>query len=160
LEEGVVEEAAGLVGVTDGAPTVRAAGGAVWRRAAAGVEVLLVHRPKYDDWTLPKGKAELDESEEHTALREVEEETGLVCVLGAELVVTKYVDHLGRPKTVRYWAMTVEDPDAQPPFEPNHEVDELAWMDPDTARGAVTYERDLAVIDALVAAVVAGKASA
>ena len=85
---------------------VRAAGGVVWRRATDGeAEILLVHRPKYDDWTFPKGKCDAGEDDETCARREVEEETGLLCELGAELPSTEYIDPKGRPKVVRYWAM-------------------------------------------------------
>jgi 8-oxo-dGTP pyrophosphatase MutT (NUDIX family) len=92
----------------DGAPPVlvRAAGGVVWRRMPEGVEVVLVHRPKYDDWALPKGKLEPGETDEEAALREVREETGLSCRLGTELPSTTYTDAQGRPKLVRYWSMT------------------------------------------------------
>ena len=88
-------------------PLIRAAGGAVWRRVPAGVEVVLVHRPAYDDWALPKGKLEPGETDEEAALREVREETGLSCRLGTELPSTTYADGQGRPKVVRYWTMTV-----------------------------------------------------
>jgi 8-oxo-dGTP diphosphatase len=85
---------------------IRAAGGVPWRRRADGqLEVLLVHRPHYDDWTFPKGKAKDGESDEEAAIREVEEETGLTCELGNELATTHYVDRRGRSKYVRYWTM-------------------------------------------------------
>ena len=87
--------------------TVRAAGGVVVRHRDDGVvEILLVHRPAYDDWSFPKGKCEDGESEEDAAVREVEEETGLRCRLERELATTRYRDGRGRPKTVRYWLMT------------------------------------------------------
>ncbi|MGI8983283.1 MAG: NUDIX hydrolase, partial [Acidimicrobiales bacterium] len=80
------------------ATVVQAAGGVVWRRAPAGtLEVLLVHRPRYDDWTVPKGKLAPGEDHPAAALREVEEETGLRCTLGPELAPTAYVDRKGRP---------------------------------------------------------------
>lgn len=130
--------------------TVRAAGGLVWRRSATGdVEVLLVHRPRYDDWTFPKGKAEEGESDEDCALREVCEETGLVCALGEELPSTAYVDRNGREKSVRYWAMTVVDDGA---WSPGDEVDGLAWVTPDEARRRLTYTRDLDVLDGFLLA--------
>ena len=88
-------------------PVVRAAGGVVVRGTGAATEVLLVHRPAYDDWTFPKGKGEPGESDEECAVREVEEETGLLCTLGRELASTEYVDGKGRPKSVRYWVMEV-----------------------------------------------------
>ena len=87
---------------------VRAAGGVVVRAGADGPEVLLVHRPAYDDWTFPKGKLDRGETEEECALREVEEETGLRCTLGRELGSTTYRDGKGRRKRVRYWLMEVE----------------------------------------------------
>jgi 8-oxo-dGTP diphosphatase len=118
--------------VTD---TVRAAGGVVER----GGDVLVVHRPKYDDWTFPKGKAEEGESDEECALREVLEETGLRCVLEDELASTQYVDAKGRPKRVRWWVMRVLTDDG---FEVNEEVDELRWVSPETAAGLLTYARD------------------
>ena len=87
---------------------VRAAGGLVWRRDDAGrVEIAMIHRPSYDDWTFPKGKRDPGETTKECALREVLEETGLVCELGIELTRTAYIDRKGRPKSVRYWTMTV-----------------------------------------------------
>src|SRR5437660_9288690 len=87
---------------------VRAAGGVVWRRDDNGVvEVVLVHRPQYDDWSLPKGKLDPGESDEEAALREVEEETGLRGRLETELSSTRYKDRYGRDKIVRYWSMPV-----------------------------------------------------
>ena len=122
---------------------VEAAGGVVVR---ASGEVLLVHRPRYDDWTLPKGKLDAGESFEEAALREVEEETGLRCELLRELPGTEYRDHKGRPKVVRYWLMRAESEDA---FEPNDEVDEVRWLSPEEATGQLTYERDREVLAGL-----------
>jgi len=105
---------------------VRAAGGLVWRTAPSGTtEVVLVHRPRYDDWSLPKGKAHRSESDEDTALREVQEETGLRCVLGVELATIRYDTPLGESKTVRWWEMTVTEDTG---FDPNEEVDQLIWV--------------------------------
>jgi 8-oxo-dGTP pyrophosphatase MutT (NUDIX family) len=120
---------------------VRAAGGLVVRDG----DVLLVHRPKYDDWTFPKGKAENGETDEACALREVLEETGLVCELGREAGTTEYVDSKGRPKRVRWWVM-------QPvggAFTPTEEVDELRWATPADAAGLLSYERDRALLGEL-----------
>ena len=105
---------------------VRAAGGVVWRvPEGGGLEVLVVHRPSYDDWTFPKGKVDPDDiDEEHTALREVAEETGLRCTLGRELTSTDYVDRRGRPKHVRYWEMRP----LAGSFSPNDEIDEARWL--------------------------------
>jgi 8-oxo-dGTP pyrophosphatase MutT (NUDIX family) len=118
---------------------VRAAGGIVLRDG----NVLLVHRPRYDDWTFPKGKAEAGESDEDCALREVHEETGLRCALEDELESTSYVDSKGRPKRVRWWRM---QPIADDGFVPNDEVDELRWVDADTAARLLTYPRDLVLL--------------
>ena len=104
---------------------VKAAGGLPWRvRDDHGVEVLLVHRPRYDDWTFPKGKLDPGESVEQAAHREVEEETGLRGVLGRELPPSEYVDGKGRAKVVRYWEMTITEGE----FVPNDEVDEIRWL--------------------------------
>ena len=127
---------------------VRAAGGVVWRPAPAGngpVQVLIVHRPKYDDWTFPKGKAEAGESDEDCALREVEEETGLRCRLGAHLADVAYADRLGRDKVVRYWAM---EPLAGE-FASNSEVDRVRWLLPAAAGALLTYDRDRGVLRSL-----------
>jgi 8-oxo-dGTP pyrophosphatase MutT (NUDIX family) len=117
---------------------VRAAGGLVQRDGA----VLLVHRPRYDDWTFPKGKAEDGESDEECALREVWEETGLHCTLGDEVASTDYVDSRGRPKRVRWWLMSPVDGD----FEPTDEVDEIRWLEPVEAARLLSYDRDLVLL--------------
>jgi 8-oxo-dGTP diphosphatase len=125
---------------------VAAAGGLVTRSATAdgvgAIEVVLVHRPKYDDWTFPKGKVEKGETDEQAATREVREETGFDCVLGEELATVRYVDGRGRPKRVRYWMMTVVGGDAT---VPNREVDELRWLSPGDATTLLTYEHDQAL---------------
>jgi len=118
---------------------VRAAGGVVCRDG----NVLLVHRPKYDDWTFPKGKAERGESDEACALREVREETGLECRLLDELAATEYVDSRGRPKRVRWWRMHVVGGD----FMPTDEVDEIRWLASADAAQLLTYGRDLALLE-------------
>jgi 8-oxo-dGTP diphosphatase len=137
--------------VSDGAHEVEAAGGVVVRDGEEGPEVLLVHRPRYDDWSLPKGKLEKGESFEQAALREIEEETGLRCALGPELDPASYTDHKGRSKLVRWYRMTVEDGD-RVAFVPNDEVDELRWLPPQEAAGIADYEHDRALIRALTQA--------
>jgi 8-oxo-dGTP pyrophosphatase MutT (NUDIX family) len=117
---------------------VRAAGGIVCRDG----RVLLVHRPKYDDWTFPKGKADEGETDEECALREVKEETGLDCTLERELASSSYTDGRGRPKHVRYWLMRPE----AGRFEPTAEVDEIAWLDPGEAADRLSYDRDREVL--------------
>ena len=128
-------------------PLVHASGGIVWQHGSTGeVEMLVVHRPKYDDWSFPKGKLEAGETDEACALREVEEETGFRCALGPELTSTSYIDRKGRPKEVRYWVMTVEDGE----FTPTDEVDELRWVTPTQARWLLSYDRDRDVLDAFL----------
>jgi 8-oxo-dGTP diphosphatase len=127
------------------AQVVRAAGAVVHRVGGAGVEVALVHRPRYDDWSIPKGKQEPGETEEMTAIREVREETGLSGPLGIELPSTSYIDQRGRAKTVRFWLMT-HDVDASVPFAPNEEVDELRWCDHDAAVAIITQEGERQVL--------------
>ena len=124
---------------------VRAAGGVIWRSRPVGPEILLVHRPKYDDWSLPKGKNEPGEDDLACALREVEEETGLRCDVGAELPSVSYTDHQGRPKTVRYWLMQPAGGSA----EADNEVDEVRWLPLDEARRALSYEHDRGLLGQL-----------
>jgi 8-oxo-dGTP diphosphatase len=128
---------------------VRAAGGVVWRVGDTGaIEILLVHRPGFDDWSLPKGKMDPEDlDDEHCALREVAEETGLRCTIGRELPGTDYTDRKGRPKHVRYWEMRV----LSGAFAPNREVDEIAWLDLAAAADRLSYERDRDVIGGLAA---------
>jgi 8-oxo-dGTP diphosphatase len=113
---------------------VEAAGGVVLRDG----RVAVVHRPRYDDWSLPKGKLDPGETFEDAALREVAEETGLRCRLVRELPEVRY-EVRGRPKLVRYWAMEVEE---ETPFVPNEEVDELRWVEPAEALTLLSYDRD------------------
>ena len=121
---------------------VDAAGGVVVRDGL----VLLVHRPRYDDWTFPKGKLDPGELFEQAALREVEEETGLRCSLGRELPAARY-DAGGRPKLVRYWLMTAQD---EAPFVPNDETDEVRWATPGEALSLLSYDRDREVLAAAI----------
>ena len=121
---------------------VNAAGGVVLRDGS----VCLVHRPRYDDWTLPKGKLDPGESFEDAALREVWEETGLRCRLRGELEAVRYRDHKGRSKLVRYWLMEVADDEG---LEPNDEVDELRWVTPSAAAELLSYERDRRLVASL-----------
>jgi 8-oxo-(d)GTP phosphatase len=125
---------------------VRAAGGVILRRRDGVLETLLVHRPKYDDLTFPKGKAIDGELDEETALREVVEETGVRGELGPELVATSYVDPQGRPKRVRYWLIRPDGRDGG--FQPGDEIDRIVWVDVGKAERSLTYERDRTVLDA------------
>jgi 8-oxo-dGTP diphosphatase len=126
---------------------VRAAGGLVLRDGAAGPEIVLVHRPAYDDWAFPKGKLDAGESEEEAAVREVEEETGLRCTLVRELGQSSYRDARGRPKTVRYWVMA---PIAGVLSAAN-EVDDVRWFSLADATGKLTYDRDRDLLSRLAA---------
>ena len=122
---------------------VRAAGGVVRRRLEdGGDEIVLVHRPAYDDWSFPKGKCETGEPDEECALREIEEETSLRVALGPELASTSYVSR-GRLKLVRYWLVEPQDPDEA---RAQNEVDALEWLTPDEAARRLTYERDQDVL--------------
>ncbi len=142
----------GRLGLGRSPGPVRAGGGVVWKRGDDGHPVvILVHRPKYDDWSLPKGKLQPGEEEADAAVREVEEETGLRCRLGPELPSSSYQDRFGRDKTVRYWAMTPIDDTST--FVPNAEVDEVRWLPPDTAAELLSYERDREILRSLPAEV-------
>jgi 8-oxo-dGTP diphosphatase len=121
---------------------VKAAGGVLVRPDG---KVALVHRPKYDDWSLPKGKLDPGESFEQAALREVEEETGLRARLLRELPSTEYNDANGRRKLVRYWEMEPLDGE----FAPSKEVDELRWLPPEEAAALLSYDHDREVLAAL-----------
>jgi 8-oxo-dGTP diphosphatase len=127
--------------------TVQAAGCVLWRRSPVGgeLEICLVHRPKYDDWSHPKGKLRRDEDPLAGALREVAEETGHRAVAGAPLPTVDYVAN-GRPKRVRYWAAEATGG----AFAPNAEVDRILWLPPAAARSRLTRPRDRALLDALL----------
>ena len=118
--------------------TVIAAGALLERHTPEGRIVLVVHRPRYDDWSFPKGKLDPGETIEECARREVLEETGLVAVLGERLSDIEYVDRKGRPKIVHWWRGTVIFGE----FEPNDEVDEVRWVTPEEARSLLSYPRD------------------
>ncbi|MEO6629794.1 MAG: NUDIX hydrolase [Aquihabitans sp.] len=131
-------------------PEVKAAGGAVWREASVPgeIEVFVVHRPRYGDWSLPKGKVDPGETELEAARREVQEETGFTCSAGPELVAVDYVDRKGRTKRVRYWMMQVSSGS----FTVNDEVDEGRWVALGVARRLLSYPRDAVILDSLRAA--------
>jgi len=125
-------------------PEVLAAGGLLVRDDG---RVAVVHRPRYDDWSLPKGKLDAGESFEDGALREVWEETGVRGRIREELQPVEYVDRKGRDKLVRWYRMDVDDADE---FAPNDEVDELRWLTPDAALALVSYGHDRELLQTLV----------
>jgi 8-oxo-dGTP pyrophosphatase MutT (NUDIX family) len=129
-------------------PQVRAAGGVIGR-VGPDVEVIVIHRPKYDDWSLPKGKAEPGETDEECAVREVEEETGLRCQLGVELPTIRYRDRKHRFKEVRYWDMEPLSGELQ---EGSDEVDQVRWLPLADALDLLSYVHDREVVAAWAAA--------
>ncbi|MEU3687866.1 NUDIX hydrolase [Streptomyces narbonensis] len=129
-------------------PPILAAGCVLWRPAVSGhgIEIALVHRPKYDDWSHPKGKRKRGETAEACALREVLEETGQRCTLGPRLPTARYTV-ADRPKEVVYWAARA----LGGAFTPNHEIDSLVWLPPGEARARLTQPRDRELLDAALA---------
>jgi len=133
--------------------TVLAAGAVLWvpgprKKSGEGRKkprIALIHRPKYDDWSLPKGKLEPGEDWRTAAVREVLEETGLSCVLGSELPAQHYLAQ-GRPKEVRYWSAVPTGGE----FRANREVDRLEWLPPKKAKARLTHPRDRLLVDALL----------
>jgi len=118
---------------------VRAAGGVVYRTDGKnGLEVVLIHRPAYDDWSLPKGKLKDGETLEGAALREVQEETGLRCLIARSLGTLDYIDRRGREKVVWYWLMRA----IGGTFKPIPEVDRMKWMAFDDALPKLSYDHD------------------
>jgi 8-oxo-dGTP diphosphatase len=124
---------------------VQAAGGLVVR---ADGRLAVIHRPRYDDWSLPKGKLEPGESFEDGALREVHEETGIRGRIVAELPPIGYVDRKGRDKIVRWYRMDLDGDPLE--FAPNDEVDELRWLTPAEARELLSYDHDRALVETVV----------
>jgi 8-oxo-dGTP pyrophosphatase MutT (NUDIX family)/phosphohistidine phosphatase SixA len=134
-------------------PPIRAAGGVLWRHAAdarRAIEVAVIHRPRYDDWSLPKGKVASGESELEAAVREVLEETGFHVRVGRPLGVTRYTKETvngPRQKVVRWWGMQAEGGG----FSPTREVDELVWLSPDRAAAQLTRATDIEVLERFAA---------
>ncbi len=123
---------------------IQAAGGAVYRHREPGTEpeFLLVRRPRYDDWTLPKGKLDPGEGFEEAALREVQEETGLRCHTVAPVGTIAYTLRGGRRKSVRYWLMESEGGE----FEPTSEVDKISWKFAGAAAQKLSFAKDRRVL--------------
>ena len=127
---------------------VQAAGGLIVRRHYGELQIVVVHRPVQQDWSFPKGKLEPGETSELAALREVHEETGMVCRLLRFIGHTEYVDRKGRPKAVAYWVMAADTGS----FTPNEEVDELRWLTLEAASRLISYPRDKELVVVLMAA--------
>jgi 8-oxo-dGTP diphosphatase len=125
-----------------GAIEVRAAGGVVTRTGDDGIEILVVHRPAYDDWSLPKGKLEPGEDDATAARREVLEETGVDAVVTAPVGSVEYTDRRGRAKRVQYFSMT---PRAANRRAPDDEVDVVEWWPVQRAATDLTYPHDRAL---------------
>jgi 8-oxo-dGTP diphosphatase len=133
---------------------VLAAGCILWRRSSSRqLELALVYRPRWSDWSCPKGKLKQGETHEEAARREVLEETGHTCRLGAALPTVRYIDHRSRLKEVRYWAAEATGGT----FEPNQEVSNLVWLTPGQAREQATHERDKELISAALIAIPTGE---
>ena len=127
----------------EAAAEIRAAGAVLWRPAGRGTQVAVIHRPKYDDWGLPKGKLEPGEHPLLAAVREVSEETGLRVTLGQRLPPVRYLVD-GQPKVVDYWA--ARTPASAGAFTPNHEVDRLDWVALTHATGRLSYDHDAVLL--------------
>ncbi|WP_298459206.1 NUDIX hydrolase [uncultured Cellulomonas sp.] len=148
--------------MTSGSPRqrpVEAAGALVWRERRGVLEVVVVHRPKYDDWSWPKGKLDPGEGVAAAAVREVEEETGLAIVLGAPLPTLRYRTGDGGTKRVQYWSARVARKSdapalaARPPVSPagDDEIDAVRWVSVDKARRMLTRATDVEPLEALLA---------
>jgi 8-oxo-(d)GTP phosphatase len=129
---------------------VQAAGCVVWRRSDTGPRLLLVHRPRYDDWSFPKGKLDSGETPVRTAIREVHEETGLRVRLGPRLPDQRYTISGGQSKLVTYWAARPLKASSIKGFKANDEVDVLRWLPVSKARARLSYARDRLLLDAFV----------
>jgi 8-oxo-(d)GTP phosphatase len=127
---------------------VRAAGCVVWRADETQPEVLLVHRPRYSDWSFPKGKNDPDEPDIGAAIREVLEETGLAVRLGPRLPDQHYTVSGGQPKVVTYWAARPVGSSSIKGYRANAEIDKLRWLPVAAARGMLSYSRDRTLLDA------------
>ena len=139
--DGLIEEA--MTAHRELTEVVRAAGGVVYRVASGPIyEIALVHRPAYDDWSLPKGKLKTAERLEGGALREVEEETGMICLIERCLGITRYIDRRGRDKVVWYWLMRA----MEGTFKPIAEVDDVRWLPVAEALQQLSYDHDRDIV--------------
>ena len=147
---GAVDAAGRQPAPDPGIAPILAFGGVVWERRGDETRVVVVHRPRYDDWSFPKGKVEPGEAPELTARREVEEETGLCCTVGAPLGELRYRTDTGALKVVGYWAMQVESRRERPADD---EVDDVAWWTTAEAAQQLTHDQDRELLARFVALV-------
>jgi 8-oxo-dGTP diphosphatase len=126
------------------APLIQAAGAVLWRKIEGGdLEIAIVHRPKYDDWSLPKGKVEAGESHISAGYREIQEETGYESIFGPEIGTVVYKLE-GAPKEVRYWSARATEMTGHPdPIE----VNQVEWLVPKKAKDKLTNKDDRAIVD-------------
>jgi 8-oxo-dGTP pyrophosphatase MutT (NUDIX family)/phosphohistidine phosphatase SixA len=136
--------------VSEAGGTIRAAGAVLWRPAGAGIEICLVHRPAYDDWSLPKGKLHRDEHPLVAAVREVREETGVRAYPHVRLPDVTYALPTGVAKTVEFWAMRGGDEPVRAVADPT-EVDDVRWLPPEAAAGTLTYPTDARLVEYVAA---------
>ena len=124
---------------------IRAAGALLWRdNSDLSIEVALIHRPRYDDWSLPKGKLEMGETALQCAYREVQEETGIRATFTRQLGTVEY-EESGQEKRVKYWAAHCALTNSE--FVPNEEVDQLKWLSPNQALEQATHDSDKSIIE-------------
>ena len=125
-------------------PLIQAAGAVLWRKTSnSDLEIAIIHRPRYDDWSLPKGKVEPGESHISAGYREIQEETGYESVFGPEIGTVVYKLE-GAPKEVRYWAAEATEQTGKPNLE---EVDQVEWLAPKKAKEKLTNKDDRAIVD-------------
>jgi 8-oxo-dGTP diphosphatase len=136
------------VSEADGA--IRAAGAVLWRPAGVGIEICVVHRPAYDDWSLPKGKLHHDEHPLVAAVREVREETGVRAHPRVRLPDVTYTLPTGISKTVEFWAMRAGDEPVGAVADPT-EVDDVRWLPPEAAASTLTYPTDAQLVEYVAA---------
>lgn len=124
---------------------IRAAGALLWRdNSDLSLEVALIHRPRYDDWSLPKGKLEMGETALQCAYREVQEETGIRATFTRQLGTVEY-EESGQEKRVKYWAAHCALTNSE--FVPNEEVDQMKWLSPSQALEQATHDSDKSIIE-------------
>lgn len=123
---------------------VEAAGGILWKETPSGQKIVIIHRKRYDDWSLPKGKKDPDESWQETALREVWEETNCRAILGKFIGSSSYTMNGQTPKVVLFWQMALQK---EFDFKPNSEVDRIKWISPKKALKQLSYNNERNILN-------------